>query len=89
MKMFYSRKSETITCFFQFPDQTKRTVSCLLARLIHITTKVREGSACEPRAAPLWVARLSPCVSLPVQRQALSMCAKARLSLLEKMMPSC
>ena len=41
------------------PDQTKRTASCLLARLIHIATKVREGSACEPRAAPLWAAR--PC----------------------------
>ena len=31
MKTFYSRKSGTITCFFQFPDQTKQIARCLLA----------------------------------------------------------
>ena len=46
--------------FLQFPDQTKQTASCLLVRLIQITTKVREGSACKPHTAPLWSARLSP-----------------------------
>ena len=39
VKTFSSRKSETITCFFQFSDQNKRKALCLLARLIHITTK--------------------------------------------------
>ena len=89
MKMVYSRKSETITCFFQFPDQTKQIASYFLAHLIHITTKVREGSACKPRASPLWAARLLSFLSPPVRRQVLSMRAKALLLLLAKMMPSC
>ena len=56
-----SRNSETITCsFFKFPGQTIWTAPCLLARLIYIRMKVREGSTCEPRAAPLREARSPP-----------------------------
>ena len=41
-------------CFFQLPGQTKRTGSCVLAHLIHITTVVSKDLACEPRTALLW-----------------------------------
>jgi hypothetical protein len=60
MKTFSSQNSQTITCLFQIPYQSKRTALCLLARLIHITTKMSQGLACEPRAAPLWAVRFPP-----------------------------
>ena len=47
--------------------------------------KVREGLACEPRAAPLWAERLPPFVSLPVWLLAISMHAKVGLTLIGKM----
>ena len=77
IKMLSSRKSGRIICFSQFPDQTRQTASRLLARLIHITMKVRERSACKRQHG------FPPFLSSPVRRRALSMHAKARLPLLE------
>ena len=75
-----------MTCFLQFSDQTKQTASRLLAHLLHITTKMEEGSQCKPHAAPLWAARFPFFLSSPVRQQALSMRTKARLPLLKNML---
>ena len=57
-KCFLHRNWRQSHVFFRIPDQTKWTVSHLIAHLTHITMKAKQPLACKLRVAPLWAAWL-------------------------------